>query len=106
MEQGRSLPCSQEPPLVPILSHIDPVRTRVSTHQICVGQSGTGTGFSPSSSGIPCHYHSTVAVHIHITWGMNNRLVGDRSSETQSHPIDVNNNIIRLRVLWDVLPCS
>jgi hypothetical protein len=28
-----------------------------------------------------------------IIWGMNNRPVGGCSSETQSHPIDMNNNI-------------
>jgi hypothetical protein len=33
--------------------------------------------------------------HSYITWETNNRLVGGRSSETQSHPIDMNN------VYWD-----
>jgi hypothetical protein len=43
----------------------------------------------------PLHqYFSTVTLntHIIITWGMNNRPVGGRSSETQYQPIDMNNN--------------
>jgi hypothetical protein len=66
------------------------VRSRVSPCGICGGQSGTGTGFSPSSlvlplCGIP-PWLSTLLYNL----GMNKRPVGGHSSETQSRPIAAN----------------
>jgi hypothetical protein len=57
--------------------------------QISRGQSDSVTGLSPTSSGFPCHYHSNV--YLYIIWWINNMPVGGRSSETQSHLIDINN---------------
>jgi hypothetical protein len=37
------------------------VRSRVTPCGICGGQSDTGTGFSPSTSGFPYQFHSTGA---------------------------------------------
>jgi hypothetical protein len=43
------------------------IRARVSPCDICGGQSGTGTGFSPSYSALPCQYHSTIAPYTSVT---------------------------------------
>jgi hypothetical protein len=51
------------------------VHARVSPCGIFGGQSGTETGFSPSSSGFLCNYHSTTDPHSYITCMMNNRPV-------------------------------
>jgi hypothetical protein len=45
------------------------IRARVNPCGIFGSQSGTGTGFSPSSSAFPCQYHSTVSLETHIIWG-------------------------------------
>jgi hypothetical protein len=39
------------------------VRARVNPCGICGGLSDSGTGSFPSSSGVPCQYHYTVALH-------------------------------------------
>jgi len=39
-------------------------RSWMSPHEICCGQSGNGTGFSPSAAVFPCQFHSASAPHI------------------------------------------
>jgi uncharacterized membrane protein len=40
-----------------------------------------------------CQYHSIVALHTHIIWEINNKPVGGCSSETYSHPINMNKRV-------------
>jgi len=45
------------------LSTVSRLRSLVSPCEICGGQSGAETGFSPSTLVFPWHYHSTNAAH-------------------------------------------
>jgi hypothetical protein len=69
----------------------DRVRVRLSPCDIYGGHRCTGTGFSPTSSVFPLRCRFTVTINSYITWGMNNRPVGGRRSETSSRTIDMNN---------------
>jgi hypothetical protein len=70
------------------------IRPCIVPCEYCGGQSVTGTGFSPSSSGFPCQYHSTGSTDSYTTVGLKTRPAGGSSSETYSH--DNNNGLQRL----------
>jgi hypothetical protein len=71
------------------------IRARFSPCGVCYRQSGTVTYFSLRVLRFYTinifHHGSTYS---YITWGMNKKPVGGRSSETQFHPTDVNDFII------------
>jgi hypothetical protein len=69
------------------------VRDQANPCGICGGQSDVGIVFSEVFGFLLSVSFHRVSQHLYITWRMNNRLVGGSSSETQSHPIDMNNNI-------------
>jgi hypothetical protein len=76
----------------------DRFRFRVTPCDTRGTQSGTGTGFSPSSSVFSEFFSFLLSISfdcgspcLYITWGMNGRPVGGRSSETSSDPINMNN---------------
>jgi hypothetical protein len=55
--------------------------------------------FVPSPSVFFCQYHSIATLHTHIISGMNDRPIGGSSSETKSHPIDMNDHLAKISVL-------
>jgi hypothetical protein len=56
---------------------------------VWVDRVALGQFFLLSSLVFLCKHHSTMALHTHIIWAMNNRPVDGHSSETLSHPICV-----------------
>jgi hypothetical protein len=73
-------------------------RVEDSPCEICGELSCTGTGYSPSCSACTCQYHSTVALHTHIIWWMNNRHFGGRISEALPHRHDQQNVCVKYRI--------
>jgi hypothetical protein len=52
------------------------IRAQVRLCKICGGQRGTGTGFTPTSSVLPCQYHFIVAAYpllYHLVDGQRSR---------------------------------
>ena len=45
-----------------------PARSLACPSEICVGQGGTGTGFSPSTVVVLCHFSSTLLTLTHIAF--------------------------------------
>jgi hypothetical protein len=58
-----------------------------------VDEQALGQVFAQNSLIFLCQYHSAVASRLYITCRMNSRSVGDRSSGTWSHPVDMKNSM-------------
>jgi len=64
------------------------VQSQASICRICGGKSGTGTGFSPSTSDFAYHYHSTNALYSFIYHWRFTMLATDKSVDnTHNRPV-------------------
>jgi hypothetical protein len=75
-----------------LLAGLSPRRPGFTPKSVHVRSMVDKVALGLSSSVFPCQHNSSGTPYSYITWGMNNRLVAGRSSEIQSHPIDMNNN--------------
>jgi hypothetical protein len=68
-EVNKKYACHGSSDLSWLLTAESRIQFQVSPRKICGGQSGIGTGFFPSTSVFPSHYHSTNAPHsvIHVS---------------------------------------
>jgi hypothetical protein len=83
------------------------VHARLNPYLISGGRNGAATGFSQRSSGLSCHYYSTMALHAHISPGW--WTVGPLVAAVQRHILtppawateEITASVIRINSLAD-----